>query len=70
MTGGQITLSLDVSHASDRERPGGISVDGSREITVRRATDAEQERHQARLVQIDKASGGECLWLQGTRTEH
>ena len=66
MTGGQITLSLggddrnaDGSHAEtiirvQRVRPG----------VILKATPAEMAEHELKLAQIDKASGGNCLWLK------
>ncbi len=66
MTGGQATLSLDGS------REGGAVVDREMRpldpdrppLPVLRASASEIAAHDARLAAIDKASGGQCLWLQ------
>jgi len=66
MTGGQTSLSLEASSA-----PGAGAV---REVvrrlpakrpplTVVHAVEDELVEHRARLAAIDKASGGQCLWL-------
>ncbi|WP_020209651.1 DNA polymerase III subunit epsilon [Gilvimarinus chinensis] len=67
MTGGQTALSLGSSGNSGDE-----GSDGAGEIRrlsperaplpVLRATDHELECHQKKLADIDKASGGNCLW--------
>jgi DNA polymerase-3 subunit epsilon len=66
MTGGQATLSLDGSReggaVEDRVlRP----LDPDRPpLPVLRANASELAAHGSRLAAIDKASGGQCLWLQ------
>jgi DNA polymerase-3 subunit epsilon len=68
MTGGQTNLLL-----SDEERQGGVSskqsvikrVSAERSpLKVIRANDIELKAHQTRLDEIEKASDGNCLWLQ------
>lgn len=65
MTGGQVSLSLtaeetgtepgdetEIAPLQDRQRP----------LRVIRASEAELAAHEAMLDQIDKHSGGRCLW--------
>ncbi len=66
MTGGQITLSLG---GDDRNADGShaetiIRVQRSRPGVILKATPAEMAEHELKLAQIDKASGGNCLWLK------
>lgn len=68
MTGGQVTLDLASAPASDgRDEPGqGRAKGGVRTkrpaLRVLRASDDEIAAHEQRLLAIEKASGGECLW--------
>jgi DNA polymerase-3 subunit epsilon len=63
MTGGQGALTLGESEAAATKstavrrakRPRGT-------LVVRRASVAELEAHEKRLVALDKASGGKTLW--------
>lgn len=66
MTGGQVGLSLGQEEA---EGGGGPRSEGMRRLAadrpplpVIRADAGELERHEARLVVLDKAAGGPCLW--------
>ena len=67
MTGGQRKLALGSQSEDD---DGGTAVEEIVRLTNRpqlkivRATEAEQERHRAKLETVDKASGGSCIWLQ------
>lgn len=64
MTGGQVTLSLGENEA-DASAPGGEwhRLPVSRQpLKVVRASLNELERHEAKLRQIDVASGGNCVW--------
>jgi DNA polymerase III subunit epsilon len=66
MTGGQITLSLG---GDDRNADGShaetiIRVQRSAPGKVIKANAFELEEHAKKLAQVDKASGGNCLWLQ------
>lgn len=63
MTGGQITLSLD-SHSTDQQESVTIRpVDEQlRPFKVIRATDSELQQHMDKLINIDKASGGQTIW--------
>ena len=69
MTGGQRHLALG---ASDNDEGGQfeekiIRVDANRpKLKVVKASEAELARHQDKLAAIDKASGGQCLWLKST----
>lgn len=66
MTGGQSSLSL--GHEGTAEGQGDVPVrrlDPNRgPLKVIRASGEELRAHEARLKEIDKASGGRCLWLQ------
>jgi DNA polymerase-3 subunit epsilon len=66
MTGGQTSLSLGGATS-----PGAVVEEVVRRLgsdrpplRVIRATEIELEAHRARLEAIDKAAGGNCLWLQ------
>ncbi|MBU0501079.1 MAG: DNA polymerase III subunit epsilon [Gammaproteobacteria bacterium] len=66
MTGGQVSLSLD--HASEAGSRGSIGeirrlAAGRGRLRIIPANALEMERHRERLMAIDKASGGDCLWL-------
>jgi DNA polymerase-3 subunit epsilon len=60
MTRGQGMLMIDAAPAAAAQAEGatGEKVD----IIVLRATDDELAAHQAQLAEIDKASGGKCVW--------
>jgi DNA polymerase-3 subunit epsilon len=67
MTGGQVSLSLGAHH----EPGNGVLREGVRRLPADRAplpvvlaADDELRDHRSRLAAIDKASGGECLWLK------
>ncbi len=69
MTGGQTKLALageDGGDANGGPRVGEIRrLDSNRApLKVLAATDEELAAHRSQLEQIDKASGGSCLWLQ------
>lgn len=69
MTGGQTALELgSESQTSAEQASGPVSlgrISGDRRpLRVIRASDTELEAHQNKLKMIDKASGGNCLWLQ------
>lgn len=66
MTGGQVGLALGQEEA---EGGGGPRSEGLRRLPadrprlpVIRADEAELQRHEERLVVLDKAAGGPCLW--------
>ncbi|ACR12681.1 DNA polymerase III, epsilon subunit [Teredinibacter turnerae T7901] len=68
MTGGQTALALggqqgDGSGGDGEEQIIRLSADRPR-LKVLRANDEEIEAHKAKLATLDKASGGNCLWLQ------
>lgn len=68
MTGGQTALALggqqgDGSGGDGEEQIIRLSADRPR-LKVLRATVEEIEAHKAKLATLDKASGGNCLWLQ------
>lgn len=71
MTGGQTSLSLGGSQA----KSGGSQQSEVRRLSasraplpVIRATSAELQAHQEKLEQIQKASGGQCVWLRESTT--
>lgn len=68
MTGGQGSLELDTQPARQRDGQCGqvarILPKDRPPLMVVRATDAEIAAHQQRLLAIDKASEGRCLWLR------
>ncbi|HHB12121.1 MAG TPA: DNA polymerase III subunit epsilon [Chromatiales bacterium] len=62
MTGGQVALSLAGDPlGEDGERIRRLPADRPR-LRVIRATEDERRAHEARLAEIDAASGGRCLW--------
>lgn len=68
MTGGQTALALggqqgDGSGGDGEEQIMRLPADRPR-FKVLRASDEEIEAHKAKLATLDKASGGNCLWLQ------
>lgn len=73
MTGGQVGLALggDDSQQDGRRQEGPRRLpEGRRPLPVIRATEAEIVRHESKLVALDKAAGGSCLWRSidtGTR---
>lgn len=67
MTGGQVTLLLDEQRhpGADQANPSGVRR-VSRErpaLKVLLADEQECAAHQQRLAQIERSSGGQCLWL-------
>ncbi|WPL17764.1 DNA polymerase III subunit epsilon [Thiorhodovibrio winogradskyi] len=70
MTGGQVSLELDSQPARPRDGQGAqvarmLSKDRPA-LVVMRASGAELDAHRQRLVAIDQASGGQCVWLRQT----
>jgi DNA polymerase-3 subunit epsilon len=66
MTGGQVRLSLDgmtESTLGKTDQPRPVSSNRT-DLKVIRATEEELAAHSERLSAIDKASGGECVWLK------
>lgn len=70
MTGGQVDLLMETEKAETgdnveqfREHKQITRRPGSK-LTVLPCTEAELKAHEERLVAIDKASGGRCLWKQ------
>ena len=65
MTGGQVSLSLGgESNSAGNEVTSIKRLDANREkLTVQFASDDELKSHKDRLEAINKASGGECVWL-------
>jgi DNA polymerase-3 subunit epsilon len=69
MTGGQVRLSLDgmtETAMGKTETPRPISTDRP-PLNVIRANEMELEAHAERLGAINKASGGQCVWLKPER---
>lgn len=69
MTGGQTNLALSTSlsggEGSDDGEERIIRLDSNRpRIRVVKATEEELEAHRNKLDVVDKASGGNCLWLK------
>jgi len=66
MTGGQITLSLggETQNADGSHSEKIIRVQRARPGVVIKASAEELAEHEKKLAQIDKASGGNCLWLK------
>ncbi len=67
MTGGQVDLALDQapgSSAADGAGTGFSGLAGLERIPVLRASEDELCEHRRRLEEIDKASGGRCVWLR------
>lgn len=71
MTGGQTKLDLSADSGTGTNAGAGganlINLAGRDPGVVVKATEAELERHAAKLDAIDKASGGECLWKKETQ---
>jgi len=68
MTGGQTALSLS---GSDTQNEAGDSAAGAKRLLdvtlslpVIKASGDELQKHEQKLTAIDKASGGDCLWLK------
>ena len=71
MTGGQVRLSLDGIGDSGQQRveqPRAVANERPM-LKIVRASDDELAAHVERLAAIDKASGGQCLWLKQNATE-
>ncbi|HMW72166.1 MAG TPA: DNA polymerase III subunit epsilon [Cellvibrionaceae bacterium] len=66
MTGGQITLSLggEGQNADGSYAEKIIRVQRSKPGVIIKASAEELAEHEKKLAQIDKASGGNCLWLK------
>lgn len=66
MTGGQITLSLggESQNADGSYAEKIIRVQRSKPGFIIKASAEELAEHEKKLAQIDKASGGNCLWLK------
>ncbi|MGD8497714.1 MAG: DNA polymerase III subunit epsilon [Chromatiales bacterium] len=64
MTGGQVSLVLGSEGSSSRSGAEEIRrVAGGRPpLAVLRASGPELEQHEARLAELDQATGGPCLW--------
>ena len=67
MTGGQVSLSLaaDVTTEQKSENEVAITLKKRGPLKVIKATEQELAEHQTTLERLDKASGGECIWLKG-----
>lgn len=68
MTGGQTALSLGRQQSNnDSAAVTGIQRLSSQRAALRviRATEEEIAQHSKKLEEVDKASGGGCLWLKG-----
>lgn len=67
MTGGQTSLALSSIHGGGQgevQETDLVRVSADRKpLKVLRASDEELQQHQAKLTAIDKASGGNCVWL-------
>lgn len=70
MTGGQTNLALGGAGSSDGMDDGGeelVRVSADRKpLPIIRASAEELALHEKKLAEIDKTSGGECLWLKQT----
>lgn len=67
MTGGQVSLSLATEESKQEkqtEQQITITQKNRGPLRVIKATNSELEAHQENLAQIDKASGGNCIWLK------
>jgi DNA polymerase-3 subunit epsilon len=67
MTGGQVSLSLATEESKQEkqtEEQITITQKNRGPLRVIKATNSELEAHQENLAQIDKASGGNCIWLK------
>jgi len=74
MTGGQTTLLLEEVEQEPSEALlmsrewARLEISDRPPLKVIRPNDSEQAAHHQRLLEIDKASGGECLWQRLTDT--
>jgi DNA polymerase-3 subunit epsilon len=71
LTGGQVSLSLGSGSESDNSRVSGkeTRLDSNRPpLRIIRASAEEIEKHEAKLDEIDKASGG-SVWRNIVRSE-
>ncbi|MEM7054129.1 MAG: DNA polymerase III subunit epsilon [Pseudomonadota bacterium] len=67
MTGGQVSLGLDLMSPASGSASGNYQFDASK-LQVRRASAEEIALHEQRLKQIQQASGETgCLWLEQTK---
>jgi DNA polymerase-3 subunit epsilon len=67
MTGGQVSLSLAAEETTQQDDNGDMPpvMQKSRgALKVIKANDSELKEHQENCQRIDKASGGNCLWLK------
>ena len=62
MTGGQVALELGAAASPARTRDESNASRSRAALRVIRASEAEREAHCRRLLAIDDASGGTCLW--------
>ncbi len=63
LTGGQLSLELDDQEDMEQlESAGPSKLEHRPPLIVVRCSKIEQEAHEKRLNEIDKASGGACLW--------
>ncbi|WP_373079290.1 DNA polymerase III subunit epsilon [Zhongshania sp.] len=75
MTGGQTALSLAGDDASQQSE-GGVAgehrrvASGRRQLRVIMATSDELSAHQTQLAEIDKSSGGNCVWQRQLNSEN
>lgn len=68
MTGGQVSLSLAADSfetETNNEGDAAITLQKRGPLKIVRATEEELAEHQRTLERLDKASGGECVWLKG-----
>lgn len=68
MTGGQVSLSLAAEESmpasTQTNEHGVITLKQRGPLRVIKANSAELEAHEAVLQRVDKASGGQCVWLK------
>jgi DNA polymerase-3 subunit epsilon len=72
MTGGQVSLSLNVDEErADRRETHNLdtTLKKRKPLRVIRASDAERALHEARLEAIEQASDGKCVWLHAGESE-
>ena len=69
MTGGQITLGLDIEDLANMGQTTGDTADSLSSpqprgrLKVIRCSETELTNHEQRLMEIDRISGSNCLWL-------